>query len=107
MQQLNITVALGLRHLGRSIWIGLGVFIFLALLDMAFATDQVSRRWLGNGYGQVLPWHTPTAMLRAAVVIAGFAATYFAVVSMNDPDHRATAFEPTVQALTHLEIVSV
>jgi hypothetical protein len=54
---------------------------------------------MGRGYHELSWLPVPAALVYAAVLLAGFAALYFAVTSMTDPAYRETFFAPTVREL--------
>jgi hypothetical protein len=98
LQRFNIVVALMVRHLIHSISVGLGVFVFLVALGLALVKKELATRWIGGG-GETLTWiGLPVGLIGAAGLLAGFAAIYFAVTSMTDPDYRHHFFAPTLTA---------
>ncbi|MFB4269408.1 hypothetical protein [Nonomuraea sp. GTA35] len=101
-QRMNVVMAFGARQIALSVWVGLGVFVFLMALGVTIIPAKTAARWIGADY-QELSWlPIPVALVHAAVLLAGFAAMYFAVMSMTDPAYRETFFAPTARDLQEI-----
>jgi hypothetical protein len=98
-QRINIVLAFGARQIAQSVWVGLGVFVFLFALGVTVVPAKTAARWIGDDYQKLSLLPVPVALLHAAVLLAGFAAMYFAVTSMTDPAYRETFFAPTARGL--------
>jgi hypothetical protein len=101
-QQVNVTLALGARQIAQSLWVGVGVFLFLTALGVTVVLAGAATRWLGSGNMQLSFAPVPVALVHATVLLAGFAAMYFTVTSMNDPAYRERFFAPIAQNLQQI-----
>jgi hypothetical protein len=77
--------------------VGLGLFVFFVVLGAIVIDDPVATTWIGHPphYSVVLPW-LPSALLRAAALLAGFASMYFAITAMTQTEYRQEFFEPVI-----------
>jgi len=97
-QETNLLLVLATRQLVQAAVVGLGLFAFFVLLGAIVVDDEVANIWIGEQEWHrsvVLPW-LPSALLRAAALLAGFASMYFAITSMTQTEHRQEFFEPVI-----------
>jgi hypothetical protein len=94
-QVANLLLTLATRQLVQAAVVGLGLFSFFLLLGLAVVDDATAEQWVGEAprYSAILPG-VPVALLRNAVLLAGFGSMYFAVTSMTDREHRDQFFAP-------------
>lgn len=98
-QRFNVVLAFSTRQIAQSVWVGLGVFVFLFALGVTVVPAKTAARWVGDDYQKLSLMSIPVALLYAALLLAGFAAMYFAVTSMTDPALRERFFAPTARGL--------
>jgi hypothetical protein len=93
----NLLLMLATRQIVQAAVVGLGLFAFFLLLGVAVVTDATAAQWIGEPARQsVLVPGVPVALLRNAVLLAGFGSMYFAVTSMTDAEHRRQFFGPII-----------
>jgi hypothetical protein len=111
-QKINISLALGARQFAQALWVGVGVFLFLVILGMLVVSGDTAAEWLSSSTGDTGDGRTgepqpgflgvPLALVHAAVLLGGFAAMYFTVMSMTDAAFRERHYMPTVQELRQI-----
>jgi len=96
-QERNLLLVLATRQLVQAAVVGLGLFAFFVVLGVVVVDDTVAAAWIGEQPHRsvVLPW-LPSAMLRAAALLAGFASMYFAITTMTQTEHRQELFAPVI-----------
>jgi hypothetical protein len=96
-QETNLLLVLATRQLVQAAVVGLGLFAFFVVLGAIVIDDTVATTWIGEPPHRsvVLPW-LPSALLRAAALLAGFASMYFAITTMTQTEHRQEFFEPVI-----------
>jgi hypothetical protein len=96
-QETNLLLVLATRQLVQAAVVGLGLFIFFVVLGAIVIDDEIATTWIGHPphYSVVLPW-LPSALLRAAALLAGFASMYFAITAMTQTEYRQEFFEPVI-----------
>jgi hypothetical protein len=96
-QETNLLLVLATRQLVQAAVVGLGLFAFFVVLGAIVIDDTVAATWIGEvpHRSAVLPW-LPSALLRAAALLAGFASMYFAITTMTQTEHRQQFFEPVI-----------
>jgi hypothetical protein len=93
----NLLLMLATRQIVQAAVVGLGLFAFFIALGVLVVTDSTAAQWIGEPPRQsVLLPGLPVALLRNAVLLAGFGSMYFAVTSMTDSEHRRQFFAPII-----------
>lgn len=102
-QETNLLLVLATRQLVQAAVVGLGLFAFFVVLGAVVIDDTVAATWIGEQPHRsvVLPW-LPSALLRAAALLAGFASMYFAITTMTQTDQRQEFFEPVIGELERM-----
>jgi hypothetical protein len=96
----NLLLMLATRQLMQAAVVGCGLFAFLLLLGAAVVTDATAEQWIGEpARRSALVAGMPLALLRNAVLLAGFGSMYFAVTSMSDSEHRRQFFAPIIDEM--------
>jgi hypothetical protein len=99
-QQANLLVLLATRQLVQAAVVGLGLFGFFLLLGILVVERPTAEQWIGGPaqmYGDV-----PVALIRNALLLAGFGSMYFAVTSMSDADNRHQFFAPILDEVERI-----
>ena len=99
-EQANLLVLLATRQLVQAAVVGLGLFGFFLLLGILVVERPTAEQWIGGPaqmYGDV-----PVALIRNALLLAGFGSMYFAVTSMSDADNRHQFFAPILDEVERI-----
>ncbi len=99
-QQVNLLVLLATRQLVQAAVVGLGLFAFFVLLGILVVEPETAEQWIGAP--PVMYAGVPAALLRNAVLLAGFGSMYFAVTSMSDADNRHQFFAPILDEVERI-----
>lgn len=96
-QETNLLLVLAARQLVQAAVVGLGLFAFFVVLGAIVVDNTVAATWIGAEphRSALLPW-LPSALFRAAALLAGFASMYFAITTMTQTEHRQEFFEPVI-----------
>jgi hypothetical protein len=96
-QETNVLLVLATRQLIQAAVVGLGLFAFFVVLGLVIVDQTTATTWIGAEpeRSAAIPF-MPVALLRAAVLLAGFGSMYFAITTMTQADYRREFFEPII-----------
>jgi hypothetical protein len=99
-QQANLLVLLATRQLVQAAVVGLGLFAFFVVLGILVVEPETAEQWIGAP--PVMYAGLPAALVRNALLLAGFGSMYFAVTSMSDTDNRHQFFAPILDEVERI-----
>jgi hypothetical protein len=91
-QNRNLLLMLATRQLVQATVVGAALFAFFLVLGVLVVAPETAEQWIGAPPAHLAG--VPVALLRNAILFAGFGSMYFAVTSMSDTDHRRQFFAP-------------
>ena len=99
-QERNLLLTLAVRQLVQAAVVGLALFVFFLVLGLLMVPPATAEQWIGAPPTRIaLLGEMPVALLRNAVLFAGFGSMYFAITSMSDADHRRQFFAPILDEI--------
>jgi hypothetical protein len=105
-QLINVTFAVLGRLLGQVLWVGTAMFTGLVVLGLILVPQSTVQEWLGDGHADryltANGFAVSVTLLKVALLLAGFSALYFIVVTSGEANYRREVLEPFSYRLRRL-----
>jgi hypothetical protein len=98
---LNILLVLAMRQIVRATVVGLALFLFFMVFGLVGVNRATAETWV-LAPPVMLDWlpFVPVAMVKVAILLAGFTTMYFAVFSMTDSEYRERFFSSVLASIS-------